>query len=176
VAGPGVVHGWRTYGYRLLGRKRMGTMTGKICHSTATVVMKVACSSACPGLAYFENQTRTTSNHVSEHSDQLWLPTNRPRMQWWYLTPGYECTAWQWNDAGGWEMQPQTGWSILFTHLAIHSPLWTLLSSQRMVKMMISALNGIQTAGVRGDKIPSAILVKRARGALATVDESAAVI
>ena len=44
VAGPGVVLGWRTKGYRLLGRKRMGTMTGKTCHSAATVVMKVACS------------------------------------------------------------------------------------------------------------------------------------
>jgi hypothetical protein len=44
-----------------------------------------------------------------------------------------------------------------------------------MVKMMISALNEIQTAVERGDRILLAIPVKRARGALATVDELAAV-
>jgi hypothetical protein len=45
-----------------------------------------------------------------------------------------------------------------------------------MVKMMISALNGIQTAVVCGDRILPAISVKRAHGALATVEELAAVI
>jgi hypothetical protein len=45
-----------------------------------------------------------------------------------------------------------------------------------MVKMMISALNGIQTAVVRGDRILPAIPVKRARRTLATVEELAAVI
>jgi hypothetical protein len=37
---------------------------------------------------YFRNQIRIVSNHVDNPSLQTWLSAYRPRMQWWFLTPG----------------------------------------------------------------------------------------